>query len=248
MYSSGHLGISWALYSPVLFTFLFFELYSVAILGAIIVMFLASAPDADMKFQYNSTIFHKIPLVRRLVPDIKHRGITHSVWFMLASGVVLSIVGFLLYPVFEVLFTIEKPMFTLTMFFFGSFGILTHVLGDYITPTGINIFYPNGNPRVFTVHSSNRFLFSFRPRNEVRGDIRDQGVLTVAASNKANYLASMVGLICVGVSIAFSLLIASEAIPVQQGIVSFVIAFFGLVFIPILLAQWREVFKYINPF
>lgn len=248
MYSSGHLGISWALYSPVLFTFVFFDMYSVAILGAIIVMFLASAPDADMKFQYNSTIFHKIPLVRRLVPDIKHRGITHSVWFMLAIGVVLAIVGFVLHPVFEALFLIDKPLFTLAMFFFGAFGVLTHMLGDYITPTGINIFYPNGQSRVFTVHSSNRFLFRFSPRSEVRNELRDEGVLTVAASSKANYVANTVGVVCIGVAIAFNILMAAGAIPVQQGVISYVVAFLGLVFLPIFIAQWREFFKYISPF
>jgi inner membrane protein len=248
MYSSGHLGISWALYSPILFAFLFFNMYTVAVLGAIIVMFLASAPDADMKFQYKSTVFHKIPIVKRFVPDIKHRGITHSVWFMLAIGVVLSIAGFFVYPLLDVLFIIERPFFTLAMFFFGSFGILTHVLGDYITPTGINIMYPNGTTRVFTVHSSNKFLFSFRPRSEVRNEIRDEGVLTVAASSTANYVANMIGVICIGVAIAFSILIASETLPVQQGIISFAIAFLALIFLPILLAQWREVFKYVNPF
>lgn len=248
MYSSGHFGISWALYAPILFTFLMFNMYSVAIIGAIVVMFLASTPDLDMKFQYKSTVFHSIPLVRRLVPDIKHRGITHSVWFMLGIGVLLATVGFFVYPIVETVFTISQPLFAASMFFFGAFGIFAHVVGDYITPSGINILYPKGNTRVFTVHSSNRFLFSFRPRSEVRNEIRDQGVLTVASNSVANYVANILGIVCVGVAIAITVLIGLENLTTSQGVISFALVYMGLVSLPIMLVQWREVLKYINPF
>lgn len=248
MYSSGHAGISLALYAPILFALLVFNMYTVAIIGLVIVLFLASTPDADMKFQHNSTVFHSIPLVRRLVPDIKHRGITHSVWFMLAIGVVLAVGGFFLYPMVETVLNVTRPLFTLSMFFFGAFGILAHMMGDYITPTGINIFYPNGQTRVFTVHSSNTFLFSFRPRSEVKGKIRSDGVLTVAASNKANYLANLIGLLCLGVAIAFSAIIAAEILPFEKSVLSFSIAYLGLILLPILLVQWKEVIRYVSPF
>lgn len=245
MYSTGHAGISFTLYAPILFVLFYFELFSVAIMGAIIVMFLASTPDADMKFHYKSTVFHKIPLVRRLVPDIEHRGITHTVWFMGIIGIVLALVGAAVYPMIEFVFTVTQIQFAVLLFVFGAFGIFAHIVGDYITPSGINILYPLGTNRVLTIHRSNRFLFSFRPRSDVRGTLRDNGVLTVAASSRANALASTIGVL----SLAFALIVFGalqmDMLTVKEGVLVFTGGYLMFIFVPVFISQWREFIRYI---
>lgn len=83
--------------------------------------------------------------------SVSHRGITHTVWYMISVGLLLGILSFsLLFPASlllpieyaELLFIdfLQASVYTTSFIFFaaGFCGILFHCIGDVFTPTGIN--------------------------------------------------------------------------------------------------------------
>ena len=122
MYQRGHLGMGLALYAPVGFFVAAVGGLEVGIIGAVVVGSLASTPDLDMR-----------------VPFIKHRGITHTVWFALVIGVVMAIVGGI----------VGLSMGPLWLFVFAILGgilgiltILSHIVADALTPMGVQPYKP----------------------------------------------------------------------------------------------------------
>lgn len=84
----------------------------------IIIVALAGLPDIDMKL------------------PIKHRGITHTIWFIALTG---AGVGGATYALFA------SPELALAIGGATALGIFGHILGDVITPMGVQPFYPIGN-------------------------------------------------------------------------------------------------------
>ena len=122
MYQLGHYGVAMLAYAPIGASVALAGEEVLAILGAVICLSLSTLPDAD----------HQIPL-------IEHRGITHTLLFALLVGAVL---GGGLYLVLEVV--TGAPDTTLVTFVFGvsAFAIVTHILGDALTPMGVAPFWP----------------------------------------------------------------------------------------------------------
>ncbi|WP_158295125.1 metal-dependent hydrolase [Halorubrum sp. ASP1] len=97
-----------------------------------------------------------LPDVDTRVPVVKHRGFLHTVWFGLIYGVLLGIVSLLvltfLYTnnsIVQSVVDIDSLQWIAVVSGVGGFaGVLSHLLGDMITPWGINPFEPVDDRKV----------------------------------------------------------------------------------------------------
>lgn len=122
MNSYGHYGIAMLLYSPILFIFTLQDFFLLGLVGVLAVFLLSRTPDIDY-----------------YIPLITHRGITHTIWFAV-------VIGFLLSMPFDstgsiTLFGHPVP-YRLIAFTFGSYSVITHIIGDSLTPSGVRPFMP----------------------------------------------------------------------------------------------------------
>lgn len=122
MYQKGHIGASLLTYVPFGFLLTAFGSIEVGVIGAAAVASMAMVPDLNMK-----------------IPLVKHRGITHTVWFALAVGAVFGVVG--------AVAGLQKSLFGGVLFgtlafLFGALTIISHLLAGALTPMGIEPFAP----------------------------------------------------------------------------------------------------------
>lgn len=247
MYSSGHVGVSAILYAPILFALLIIDPF-LAVSGLLIVLFLSSTPDIDVIFHFKTSKIYKLPLIGPKMPTIKHRGITHSVWFMLLFGVILSVLSFIIYPQIQDLTTVSFPVFAVSWFMFGFIGIFGHVIGDMITPSGINLLYPYGGPaKSITFHSKNKWFIKLRSySNQKQTNVRENGILTVASNELANYIANILGLSLIAYSfIVFYVVRDVYEVSLLHRSALFIASYIGVLSIGIIIFQRTEVKKYI---
>ena len=122
MHQPGHYGAALVVYAPTAAVLLAFGLEPFAVIGGLISVGLAMAPDLDMR-----------------VPGVKHRGITHTVHFAVIMGAVLAAGGLIIGlggggDIGTVAF--------LTAFgFVVGFGtIASHIAADALTPMGVKPF------------------------------------------------------------------------------------------------------------
>ncbi|QUO48591.1 metal-dependent hydrolase [Halorubrum ruber] len=122
MHRKGHVGASLVVYAPLGFLVTALASIEVGLVGAAGVASLAMVPDLDMR-----------------VPLVKHRGITHTVWFALLVGVAFGIVGLAAGLQGG---GVEALLFGGAAFLFGAVTIVSHLLADALTPMGIRPFAP----------------------------------------------------------------------------------------------------------
>ncbi|MGM0447877.1 MAG: metal-dependent hydrolase [Methanobacteriota archaeon] len=122
MYRNGHVGASLVVYAPFGFFATALASIEVGVAGAVGVASLASLPDLDMR-----------------IPFVKHRGITHTVWFALLVGAAFGAVGL---AVGFQRGIAEALLFGGVAFLFGAVTIVSHLLADALTPMGIRPFAP----------------------------------------------------------------------------------------------------------
>ncbi|ELZ55905.1 MULTISPECIES: metal-dependent hydrolase [Halorubrum] len=122
MYRNGHVGVSLLLYAP--FGFLVAALVSAetGAVGALAVASMATVPDLDVR-----------------VPLVKHRGITHTVWFALLVGAAFEVPGLALGVQTGIG---DALLFGGVGFLFGAGTIASHLLADALTPMGIRPYAP----------------------------------------------------------------------------------------------------------
>lgn len=144
MYKKGHIGIGLIVYSPFLLFLLAFGFEYFAIVFGAIFIFLSTHPDIDVKLQ-NKTSFLRKDSLRKLIPFLdkflnitQHRGITHTIWYAILWGLICSSLAFLVIDIDSFL----DIFFIVFSFFIGFMGIVSHLLGDIITPAGIKPLYP----------------------------------------------------------------------------------------------------------
>lgn len=89
------------------------------------VLYLAMLPDVD----------HRIP-------GVPHRGPTHSLLFAGVVGAVFAGAATLVEPVFSIPVPGGLPM-PIFGFLLGFGAVVTHLLGDVITPAGVNFLWPH---------------------------------------------------------------------------------------------------------
>jgi inner membrane protein len=163
MYRTGHYGVSLIAYAPVAFALLAAGEVTLAFAAGAVVLWLAPLPDVD----------HRIP-------GITHRGVTHTLGFALAVGGAFGAAGYLSA---DVLGLGEPRVVAAVGLLVGTFGIVSHLLGDALTPAGIRPFWPL---------SRRKFTLS----------------VTTADSTLWN-----VGLLAVGVFATAAAVVASVAVP-----------------------------------
>lgn len=133
MHATGHLGVNALLYAPFLYSLLAIGEPKFAILAGAIFMIGAKLPDEDIRFDQGMNPSDS--LLPKIIP-IQHRGVTHTLWFALVVGAAIA----------GVLYFIPSsyPPFLLANFGFlvGFLGIIGHLLGDVVTPMGIEPFAP----------------------------------------------------------------------------------------------------------
>lgn len=100
-------------------------------MGLIAIIFWSYAPDLDLEL------------------PVRHRGPTHTVWAALIAGFITAIVtGFLVWYGVLASPSILGYLSTMVMgFVIGMVGVLGHLLGDVITPMGIQPLYPYSRKR-----------------------------------------------------------------------------------------------------
>ncbi|WP_435349509.1 metal-dependent hydrolase [Haloarchaeobius sp. HRN-SO-5] len=130
MYRTGHYGVSLLLYAPVGLLLLVLGAPGLALLGGAAMLGLARVPDYD----------HRVPFVR-------HRGPTHTFAFAVLVGVVLCWAGYLAAPELG----LDPLLAGLVGFGVGTYGIVAHLVGDVLTPTGIEPFWPVSS-RNYSLH------------------------------------------------------------------------------------------------
>lgn len=126
MYRAGHLGVSLLAYVPVGVALIWIGAVPAALLAGAAVLWLAMLPDVD----------HRLPLV-------EHRGPTHSLAFAALVGAAFAavavaaptaLVGELGLPGW-----LPLPAFGFAV---GAFTVVAHLLGDALTPAGVNFLWP----------------------------------------------------------------------------------------------------------
>lgn len=121
MHREGHYGVALLLYTPITILLIYLGLDWYALVGVFILLFGATFPDIDLR-----------------IPFVKHRGITHTVWFAVFVGVVVySILDIAALPSGDP--RLPVPAFSGALM---TFSIFTHLAGDALTPMGIRPFTP----------------------------------------------------------------------------------------------------------
>ncbi|MXR42022.1 metal-dependent hydrolase [Halobaculum sp. WSA2] len=124
MYKRGHLGVAMLTLAPITFWLLTDGYPAFAVLVAGTVLYLAMLPDVD----------HRLPLV-------SHRGPTHSLLFAGVVGAVFAGAASLVEPVLSI--AVPGGVSMVAFGFLLGFGsVVAHLLGDVITPMGVNFLWP----------------------------------------------------------------------------------------------------------
>ncbi|WP_435062733.1 metal-dependent hydrolase [Halobaculum sp. EA56] len=124
MYKRGHLGVAMLTLAPITFWLLSagFPVFAALVAGT--VLYLAMLPDVDHR-----------------VPGISHRGPTHSLLFAAVVGAVFAGAASLVEPVLSV--AVPGGVSMVAFGFLLGFGtVVAHLLGDVITPMGVNFLWP----------------------------------------------------------------------------------------------------------
>ncbi|GAB7010451.1 metal-dependent hydrolase [Halorubrum trueperi] len=122
MHEKGHIGAGLLLYAPFGFIVAALASLELAAAGGVAVASMAMVPDLDMK-----------------TPLVKHRGITHTVWFAVLVGFGFGALGALVGLEEGILATI---LFSIIAFGFGTLTIISHLVADALTPMGVRPFAP----------------------------------------------------------------------------------------------------------
>jgi inner membrane protein len=128
MHSQGHKGIALLLYAPITYFLLDAGQLVLAVSGLAIVLFLSMLPDKDM-----------------VIPLLRHRGPTHTIWFALAVGLGLAGVGV------GIQFGLDRVRIVAVvvpigfLFLVGFLSIIYHIIGDAMNPTGVRPYRPVSN-------------------------------------------------------------------------------------------------------
>lgn len=124
MYRTGHYGVSLLAYAPVGLVLVLAGRSAVAVAAGAGVLWLATLPDVDHR-----------------VPGIPHRGPTHSLAF---AGLVGGVFGGAALLGGRALGVTDPTGLAILAAGVGAFGICAHLLGDVLTPAGVQLFWPVG--------------------------------------------------------------------------------------------------------
>ena len=155
MYRKGHYGVSLLVFAPIGFGLILLGLPIVAMVIGGVMLWLAMLPDVN----------HRLPL-------IKHRGPTHSLLFASAIGAGFGAAGYLLGDgallgelLAESAVGTEAPLrlqVAAVGFAAGFLAVLAHLLGDALTPAGVNFLWPlSGETHSLSVTRADNTLWNY---------------------------------------------------------------------------------------
>lgn len=150
MYKDGHWGIGFILFSPIAFALVYVDKLWLFWFSLSAYFFLITHPDIDMKLQRYTYSLQSVPLIGLVTPKIQHRKQTHTVWYAIFWAILFGVTGALLSGVVEPVSqnpTVQMLAIGLFGGFIGFFGIIAHLLGDVLTPSGIQPFAPISNKK-----------------------------------------------------------------------------------------------------
>jgi inner membrane protein len=124
VYRTGHLGVSMLVFAPIGSLLVAIGQPLAALVTGGAMLWLAMLPDVD----------HRIP-------GVPHRGPTHSLLFAGLVGGAFAGAGALLA---EGVGTVGRLQLSLFGFFVGFVSVSAHLLGDVLTPAGVDLFWPWG--------------------------------------------------------------------------------------------------------
>jgi inner membrane protein len=163
VFRSGHVGIGLLLYAPLILIAGSIGTVHllVAILGAVLIVDLLLpvtaalwilTSNANTRLGNTRTGFGRRSFSLVMLPDIDqnidrltHRGKTHTIWFAVIAAVTFGIAGAVVGSLTMELAPESEnlPLFSGLFFGYLAFhGVVTHLLGDVLTPWGIWLFRP----------------------------------------------------------------------------------------------------------
>lgn len=125
MHREGHLGMALAVYAPIGFIATLIGGLQMAFFGGIVAAGLAMLPDIDMR-----------------IPLVKHRGITHTIWFAVLVGLLVGLFAVAIGSDGGPLIALGIGAFG---FLVGTVSICSHLLADALTPAGIRPYWPRND-------------------------------------------------------------------------------------------------------
>jgi inner membrane protein len=125
MHREGHLGMALAAYAPIGFLVALIGGLELALFGGVVAAGLAMLPDIDMR-----------------IPLVKHRGITHTIWFALIVGLLVGLSSVAIGSDGGPLIALGIGAFG---FLVGTISICSHLLADALTPSGIRPYWPRND-------------------------------------------------------------------------------------------------------
>lgn len=125
MHREGHFGLGLLVFAPIAYGLLLTQEYALVPIGAAVVSGTASLPDVDQRVRF-----------------ISHRGPTHTIWFALAVGAACGAGGYLLGTANLPLVSIDPLQTALVAGVVGTLTVLSHLVGDIITPAGLRPLSP----------------------------------------------------------------------------------------------------------
>lgn len=120
MYLLGHLGVGLLVFAPLAYYLCRTGRGRGASTGTATILLLATSPDVDT-----------------YVPGVAHRGATHTVWAALLVGALLAFLALWLHAVGP-----GRGHAAGFAFLLGATSVGSHLLGDVLTPMGIQPFAP----------------------------------------------------------------------------------------------------------
>lgn len=131
MHKEGHGGAMLLAYSPFAFIFAYTGNIVALGLGFLLLGGMPMIPDIDMKL------------------PIKHRGWTHTIWFSIGLGVLLSLLVLIAQYFVGYIHPFSKAIGpVLFAFFIGNMLVLGHLVGDIVTKMGVKPFYPYSDYKI----------------------------------------------------------------------------------------------------
>jgi inner membrane protein len=165
MYKPGHVGMSLIFLSPITFILNSINRPILSVITIITTIFLTTQPDIDLK-----------------LPVVKHRGLTHTIYFAILLGLIASFIFRKSHSLFldQIVTNTSTMSITLLGFLVGFLAVISHLMADVITITGIQPF-------------SFGFLGNYRPFSKFSKETRYQLQWTTAKSPLANLILVILG-------------------------------------------------------
>jgi inner membrane protein len=132
VYRKGHLGVALLVFAPIAFVLLAADRAALAAVTGGAMLWFAMLPDVD----------HRIP-------GVPHRGPTHSLLFAALVGGAFAALGAVVGGAGSVggVGGVSLPVLG---FAIGALTVVAHLLGDALTPAGVNFLWPVST-RTYTV-------------------------------------------------------------------------------------------------